>query len=262
MGTSWGIQHTANRAEGPIAPASLPVVPAVSGRLGTSLRAVALALALFVVTAACVDGPVVEQAEPSQAQGVSAAGDASAPPADETFTTADTSPTTTKPKPVTTTSEPEPADDEAGESEDAEDGEAGEGEEGEEETPGGGDGSNRPPDYAAESIAYVNQRRSDNGTGPLQEDPELTALAEGWAKQISSEGNLYHNPNLFQDRPPGYRMVGENVAYNSVAGNINDAWWNSDGHRANILNESYTHIGVAFVQDDRGVWWAVQVFAG
>lgn len=208
----------------------------------------------MAVTSACVDGPVVEQAEPSSARGVSAADDAPTAPRSEPSDPVGTSPKTTKPKPATTTSEPEVPED------GGDDGEGDNGGEGSD--PGDGDEPLPPPDYAAESIDYVNQRRNGNGRDPLQEAPELTDLAEGWAKQIAAESNLYHNPNLFQDRPPGYGMVGENVAYNSVAGNINDAWWNSDGHRANILNESYTHMGVAFVQDDRGVWWAVQVFAG
>lgn len=236
-------------------PGWLPI-PKISARLRSGPRTAVLALALSVGAVACVDGPVVEEAEPGSAQGVAVADEPSATPPHETSTTADTSSTITKPKPATTTSEPEPPDEEDGEGD--EDGEG----EGSEDGDPGGDGNGPSVDHAAVSIDYVNLRRSDDGAGPLEEDPELTALADGWAKQIAAEGNLYHNPNLFQDRPPDYRMVGENVAYNSVAGNINDAWWNSDGHRANILNESYTHIGVAYVQDDRGTWWAVQVFAG
>ncbi len=32
-----------------------------------------------------------------------------------------------------------------------------------------------------------------------------------------------------------------------------NAWMNSSGHRANILNSSYTHIGVGYVSD--GHYW-------
>jgi uncharacterized protein YkwD len=37
-----------------------------------------------------------------------------------------------------------------------------------------------------------------------------------------------------------------------------DGWMNSDGHRANILNENYTHIGIGYAAWDGsqyGVYW-------
>jgi len=35
---------------------------------------------------------------------------------------------------------------------------------------------------------------------------------------------------------------------------------NSPGHRANILNENFTHLGVGFVEAENGLWWT-QKFA-
>ena len=45
-----------------------------------------------------------------------------------------------------------------------------------------------------------------------------------------------------------FRSAGENIAkgYASPQTVVN-AWMNSPGHRANILNASYTHIGVGYV---------------
>ncbi len=41
-----------------------------------------------------------------------------------------------------------------------------------------------------------------------------------------------------------YRSAGENIAGNSSASAAMTAWMQSQGHRANILNSNYTHIGV------------------
>jgi uncharacterized protein YkwD len=45
-------------------------------------------------------------------------------------------------------------------------------------------------------------------------------------------------------------------------GGLDQAWWESDGHRANILGENYEAVGIAFVPDGRGTYWAVQIFGG
>ena len=39
-------------------------------------------------------------------------------------------------------------------------------------------------------------------------------------------------------------------------------WMNSPGHKANILNPSYTGIGIAAVTDSTGRWYGVQDFVG
>jgi len=51
-----------------------------------------------------------------------------------------------------------------------------------------------------------------------------------------------------------YKSAGENIAKGQrSAQEVVTAWMNSEGHRANILNRSYTHIGVGYVQD--GNYW-------
>jgi uncharacterized protein YkwD len=115
---------------------------------------------------------------------------------------------------------------------------------------------------AERSLAFVNQKRSENGSGSLAMDPDLVPLAEAWAQELVRSQDLHHNPNLGDQVPDGFHTWGENVAYSSEAEGIDELWWNSDGHRANILNPAYTSVGIAFVEDSSGVTWAVQVFAG
>ena len=57
-----------------------------------------------------------------------------------------------------------------------------------------------------------------------------------------------------------YRTAGENIAYGYATPEaVVTAWMNSDGHRANILNGSYTRLGVGYVAD--GHYWT-QMFIG
>jgi uncharacterized protein YkwD len=115
---------------------------------------------------------------------------------------------------------------------------------------------------AVQSVAFVNDRRAENGVGGLRSNPELQALAEAWAQQMADDQDMRHNPNLNEQMPDGYWAWGENVAYGFDGAAINQAWWDSEGHRANMLNGDYTAIGVGFVRDGSGDLWAVQVFGG
>lgn len=57
-----------------------------------------------------------------------------------------------------------------------------------------------------------------------------------------------------------YRTAGENIAYGQrTPKQVVDGWMNSSGHRANILNSSYTQIGVGYVPN--GHYWT-QMFIG
>ena len=57
-----------------------------------------------------------------------------------------------------------------------------------------------------------------------------------------------------------YRTAGENIAmgYRTPEA-VMEGWMNSPGHKANILNSSYTEIGVGYVSD--GSYWT-QEFIG
>ena len=55
-----------------------------------------------------------------------------------------------------------------------------------------------------------------------------------------------------------YRSAGENIAMGyKTPEAVVDGWMNSSGHRANILNSSFTKIGVGYVKD--GHYWT-QIF--
>ena len=54
-----------------------------------------------------------------------------------------------------------------------------------------------------------------------------------------------------------YRTAGENIAMGQrTPQEVVNAWMNSPGHRANILNGDFTHIGVGYVE--QGNYWTQQ----
>ena len=56
--------------------------------------------------------------------------------------------------------------------------------------------------------------------------------------------------------------MGENllVGPSMSAAAAEDAWMNSAGHRANILNPTFNFIGASAIQDGSGQWWYVAEF--
>ncbi|PKM69549.1 MAG: hypothetical protein CVU94_03365 [Firmicutes bacterium HGW-Firmicutes-19] len=58
-----------------------------------------------------------------------------------------------------------------------------------------------------------------------------------------------------------YRMIGENLAAGfTSASSVVEGWMNSEGHRANILKDGYTQIGIGVKKDKDGRIYWVQIF--
>ena len=122
--------------------------------------------------------------------------------------------------------------------------------------------------FAEQVVTLVNRIRVANGLNKLTTYDKLTEVAQVRAKEI--EISYSHT------RPDGTKCftaldeaglrtvtAGENIAKGySTPERVVDAWMNSPGHRANILNPSYTMIGVGYVYDpyttDANYW--TQVF--
>ena len=57
-----------------------------------------------------------------------------------------------------------------------------------------------------------------------------------------------------------YRSAGENIASGQTTpAEVVNAWMNSEGHRANILGESFTSLGVGVYKNGSSYTW-VQLF--
>ena len=122
-------------------------------------------------------------------------------------------------------------------------------------------------DYAAQVVELVNVERAKMG---------LPALAMNSGAQQAAQLRAAEIVEVFShDRPDGsacytalteigvsYRAAGENIAMGYPTPEaVVDGWMNSEGHRANILRDTFSEIGVGYVVEDGTAYW-VQMFLG
>ena len=121
--------------------------------------------------------------------------------------------------------------------------------------------------YEHEVVRLVNEIRQQNGLKPLIENWELSRVARYKSQDMldnryfSHTSPTYGSPfQMIKAFGLSYRTAGENIAkgYASPQAVVN-GWMNSSGHRANILNVSYTQIGIGYVA--QGNYWT-QMFVG
>ena len=122
-------------------------------------------------------------------------------------------------------------------------------------------------EFETEVVHLVNEIRVSNGLKPLTQDWQLSRVARYKSQDMkdlsyfSHTSPTYGTPfEMMKSFGITYRTAGENIAKGySTPKAVVDAWMNSPGHRANILNSSYTHIGVGYVAN--GNYWT-QMFKG
>jgi hypothetical protein len=106
-------------------------------------------------------------------------------------------------------------------------------------------------------INKINQIRASRGLGTLAVNGQLTAVARSWSQQMAGDGTLAHNPNL-GSQVSGWRTLGENVGTGSDNASIEAAFENSPHHFENMVDPSFTEIGVGVVQDSSGTYWVTE----
>ncbi|MGN9808440.1 CAP domain-containing protein [Micromonospora sp. BQ11] len=120
---------------------------------------------------------------------------------------------------------------------------------------------------ARQVVDLVNAERAKAGCGALGIDDKLMTAAQRHSQDQADHQDMSHDGSDGSDAGQrldrvGYawRTYGENVAWNQkTPAAVMDAWMNSPGHRANILNCAFTEIGVG-VASSNGPYWT-QVFA-
>jgi uncharacterized protein YkwD len=124
-----------------------------------------------------------------------------------------------------------------------------------------------PPPAAAGPVAevlrLVNAERANAGCGALTADSRLAAAAQAHSADMAANDYFSHtgrNGSDVADRveAAGYRWsaVGENIAKGQpTPAAVMQAWMNSSGHRANILNCRFRNIGIGLAYDGRSPVW-------
>ena len=120
--------------------------------------------------------------------------------------------------------------------------------------------------YTQQVVDLVNTERAKEGLAPLTIDPSVEKAATVRANEIQSKFD-HTRPNgssfssALKEQGVNYRGAGENIAWGQrTPEEVVTAWMNSAGHRANIMNKSFTHIGVGNTQNGSGTQYWVQLF--
>lgn len=116
-------------------------------------------------------------------------------------------------------------------------------------------------DYENEVIRLVNEQRVKNGLKKLQADWQLSRVARFKSQDMKDNNYFSHTSPVYgspfemiKNFGISYRSAGENIAKGQRTPKaVVNAWMNSSGHRANILNSTYTKIGVGYVAE--GNYW-------
>lgn len=117
-------------------------------------------------------------------------------------------------------------------------------------------------DFASQVAALVNAERAKYGLSALTVDTKVQQAALVRAKE-TAQSFSHTRPNgssfstVLTEAGVSYRTAGENIAYGqSTPQQVMNAWMNSSGHRANILNANYTTIGVGYTVINGTAYWA------
>lgn len=121
--------------------------------------------------------------------------------------------------------------------------------------------------FESEVVSLVNGIRAQYGLSALTINQDLCQVARYKSQDMAEKGYFAHESptygspfQMMQSFGISYRTAGENIAYGQRTPEaVVNAWMNSSGHRANILNSSYTQIGVGFYAS--GYYWT-QMFIG
>lgn len=113
--------------------------------------------------------------------------------------------------------------------------------------------------YENEVVRLVNIERGKKGLTELKSDWQLSRVARYKSEDMSKNNYFSHTSptygspfEMMKSFGISYKSAGENIARGQRSPKeVVDGWMNSSGHRANILNKSYTHIGVGYVENGR-----------
>jgi len=121
----------------------------------------------------------------------------------------------------------------------------------------------------AQMLEMVNQERAKAGLKPLAWDANLANVAQVKAKDMVDNNYFDHNSptygspfNMMKNFGISYRAAGENLAGSSSVERAHTGLMNSEGHRKNILNSNFTHIGIGVEKSPRYGYVYVQMFIG
>lgn len=117
-------------------------------------------------------------------------------------------------------------------------------------------------------LSLLNRERTQRGLRALQSDSTLISVARLKSNDMVSRNYFSHTSPTYGSPAQmltrynvRYSTFGENIAKAGDATRIHSMWMNSAGHRANILNPKFTHVGIGTAMNGAG-YAATQIFIG
>lgn len=121
--------------------------------------------------------------------------------------------------------------------------------------------------YSTQVLNLVNKHRRENGLKELTLNSNLSDVAQIKAEDMKNNNYFSHTSptygspfDMMKQFGISYKTAGENIAKGQKTPEaVVNAWMNSEGHRANILNANYTQMGLGYTNGT--VYWC-QMFIG
>ena len=120
-----------------------------------------------------------------------------------------------------------------------------------------------------EVFNLINTQRTNNGIPALKISNEVQNVARIKAQDMVDKNYFSHTSptygspfDMLKSFKVSYNSAGENIAGNSSNSGAVNAWMNSPGHKANILNSNFNYTGIGVVSSPRYGKIFVQMFIG
>ena len=133
-------------------------------------------------------------------------------------------------------------------------------------------GSGIPTSYSTmmdEVTALTNNYRAQNGLAPVTLDSTLTNVATIRSEEGARQGYISHRRSdgsnvtaIANNWGVNWRIMGENLGrYQTTPSQLVNMWINSASHRANLVNPSFSRVGVGIARTADGNYYFTQIFA-
>ena len=117
------------------------------------------------------------------------------------------------------------------------------------------------PDADTAFIDALNEIRVAGGLQPLLPHPGMSEASLSWTRWMTDNDTLQHADDIVTGSPPDWEKVGENVGRGANVEQLVEAFMASPGHAANVMDPSYTHIGVGTLVTADGLMYTTHRFA-
>lgn len=120
--------------------------------------------------------------------------------------------------------------------------------------------------YIQDVLRLVNQARAEQGIDPLKLDADILLAASVRASELQTLASHVRPDgtdcfSALTESGVTYRTAAENLAYGQrTPDEVVASWLGSESHRANILNPTFTRLGVGYYLSSNGTAYWIQLF--